>query len=342
VGGVVLFTQNGQTTELTVTFEGTFPSAYVEALFPATAPPSPGLAEVSYRDSSGDISEPVTITVLGGATPAPLVSVTPARVAPIGHEVLVEAQSLAAPFSLDATAVFTLNGKSTNLPTLVWAFESADSFIRLNAVIPASLLATPGTAQITVRNGDGTVSNSVGFVIEAANPLIQGTGPSQLLAGGGDSALLLTGSGFAPGGAAYWTANGQTSNLPAYYLDSSRLMVLAPARLLTQAGTGEVSYVDPLGQRSPGMQVPVVDPLRITAGGAFVTSVAPSLVPPGMQSIKLTLQGSGFTATGVAYWTANGSRAALATTFVNASNVNAVVPASLIGSAGSAQVSYGQ
>jgi hypothetical protein len=341
-GGAVLFTQNGQTIELTATVEGTFPSAYVEALFPATAPPSPGLAEVSYRDSSGDISEPRAVTVAGGAPPALLVSVTPARVAPIGHEVVVEAQSLAAPFSLDATAVFTLNGKSTNLPTLVWAFESADSFIRLNAVVPASLLATPGPAQITVRNGDGTVSNSVGFVIEAANPVIQGTGPSELLAGGGDSALLLTGSGFAASGAAYWTANGQTANLPAYYLDSSRLMVLVPAQLLSQAGTGEVSYVDPLGQRSPGMPVPVVDPLRITAGGAFVTSVAPSLVPPGMQSITLTLQGSGFTPSGVAYWTANGSRTALATTFVNASQVTAVVPASLIGSGGSAQVSYGQ
>lgn len=342
VEGVVLFTQNGQTTELTATRKGEFPRAYAEALFPANAPPSPGLAEVIYRDSSGVTSAPVTIVVLGGDTPAFLVSVTPSRVAPIGHEVLVEAQSLAAPFSLGATAVFTLNGKSTGLPTLVWAFGFPNSLTRLNAVIPASLLATPGTAQITVRNGDGTVSNPIGLLVETANPAIQSTGPSELLSGGGDSGLLLAGSGFAASGAAYWTANGQTTNLPAYYLDSSRLMVLVPAQLLTQAGTGEVSYVDPLGQRSPGMPVPVVDPLRITVGGTVVTSVAPSLVPPGMQSITLTLQGSGFTPTGVAYWTANGSRTALATTFVNASNVNAVVPASLIGSAGSAQVSYAQ
>ena len=342
VEGVVLFTQNGQTAELTATRKGEFPRAYVEALFPANAPPSPGLAEVIYRDSSGVTSAPITIVVRGGGAQPFLVDVTPSRIAPIGHEVLVEAQSLAVPFSLGATAVFTLNGTSTDLPTLVWAFGFPNSLTRLNAVIPASLLATPGRAQITVRNGDGTVSNPVDFLIETANPAIQSTGPSALLSGGGDSGLLLAGSGFAASGAAYWTANGQTTNLPAYYLDSSRLIVQVPAHLLTQAGTGEVSYVDPLGQRSPGMPVPVVDPLKITAGGTVLTSVAPSLVPPGMQSIKLTLQGSGFTATGVAYWTANGSRTALDTTFVNVTQVNAVVPASLIGSASSAQVSYAQ
>ena len=55
------------------------------------------------------------------------------------------------------------------------------------------------------------------LVIKAANPVIQRVGPKQFLAGSGDSALLLSRSGFA----AYRTANARTTSLPASYLESA-------------------------------------------------------------------------------------------------------------------------
>ena len=68
-----------------------------------------------------------------------------------------------------------------------------------------------------------------------------------------------------------------------------------------------------------------------------LTSLAPATVPVGVASYTMLINGSGFVEESTAHWNA-GTDIALATTFVSATQLKAIVPASLSAAVGTAQV----
>ncbi len=109
---------------------------------------------------------------------------------------------------------FTLSVSGTNFATgsdgAVVRWNSSDlsttriSSTTLTAAVPASLVATSGTATVSVRNGSGLwapVSNSVTFSVVAAAPVVSSLSPTFVWGGcvRTDLVLTVTGSNFVSG-----------------------------------------------------------------------------------------------------------------------------------------------
>jgi hypothetical protein len=112
------------------------------------------------------------------------------------------------------------------------AFTSATE---LQAAIPASFLAAPGTAQVTVVAG-ATVSPSAAFMI-APGAAIGSIAPASAVAGGPAFTLTVQGIGFEHGAAVAW--NG--SALPTTFVSSRQLTASVSAADIATAGTVAVT-----------------------------------------------------------------------------------------------------
>ena len=203
---------------------------------------------------------------------------------------------------------------------------------QLTALIPASELTTTGSASVTVVNptpGGGT-SNAATFTITATNPVPSVTSLSPASAAAGSTAVTLTVSGndFVASSAVHW--NGAA--LATTHVSASKLTALIPASDLTAAGSASVTVVNP----TPGGGTLNAATFTITATNPVpsVTSLSPASAAAGSTAVNLTIKGSDFVATSAAHW--NG--AALATTYVSASQLTALIPASDLKVNGSASV----
>ncbi len=118
------------------------------------------------------------------------------------------------------------------------------------------------------------------------------------------------------------------SPLATTYVSSTRLATVVPGSLLTIAGTARVSV-------SSGGAISNEADFPIYANGPILNSIDPSYAQAGGTGFTLTANGAGFDSGAVVKW--NGT--ALTTTFVNATQLRATIPASLIAAAGAASVS---
>ena len=119
------------------------------------------------------------------------------------------------------------------------------SSTRLEAAIPASDVATAGTANVTVFNpapGGGT-SNTATFTIQASNPVptITAINPSSAVAGSGGFTLTITGTNFVNSSVVRW--NG--SDRPTTFVSSTQLTAAIPASDVATAGTANVTVFNP-------------------------------------------------------------------------------------------------
>lgn len=197
---------------------------------------------------------------------------------------------------------------------------SVVSATQLTAPVLASLIAAPGSAQITVVSG-GITSNAVTFTI-VAGPAIGALTPSTASAGGPAFTLTVTGTGLASGSVVQW--NGMS--LPTVFVSGTQLTASVPANLIANIGTAQVTVVSG-GATSNALAFAVV-------AAPVIAAISPSSITAGSPAFTLTLTGAGFGAGAVVQW--NGT--ALPTTVVNGTQVTASVPASLIANFGSAQV----
>jgi hypothetical protein len=69
-----------------------------------------------------------------------------------------------------------------------------------------------------------------------------------------------------------------------------------------------------------------------------LSSISPSSVRAGSATFTLTCTGSNFISSSSVHWTAGGTTTVLATTFVSATQLTAVVPSSLVANRGTASV----
>jgi uncharacterized protein (TIGR03437 family) len=207
---------------------------------------------------------------------------------------------------------------STALSTTV------DSSSALHATVPAGLIATPGQVNLKIVNPDGSASLSWVFVVSAI-PTISSFSPASVSAGGPAFTLTVNGAYYVSGTVVQW--NG--ANLTTTFVSATQVTALVPAAMIAAAEQAWVSVVNPGGYASENL-------FNVTASIApGLTSLSPNTVAAGGPAFTLTVYGTNFVTGTVVQW--NGS--ALATTFVGAGQVTASVPANLIASPGTANIS---
>ena len=116
---------------------------------------------------------------------------------------------------------------------------------QLTALIPATDIATAGTASVTVFNpapGGGT-SNAVSFAIVAANPVPTITSLNPATATAGSAALTLTvnGTNFVTGSTVRWNGG----NRPTTFISSNQLTAAISAADVATAGAANITVFNP-------------------------------------------------------------------------------------------------
>jgi hypothetical protein len=252
----------------------------------------------------------------------------------------------ASPLSIDVLgygfrrgAVVLFNGTP-----LVTSYCETDAYclaVHLFATVPASLLQKAGWAKIEVQNPTPSLASiQVSYLrIDGLRPTISSVQPGNatLL----DSPLefsvpiIVNGTNFGPDTLArFYPAI--TDPPPTF--DALQIHVLGSTQLLAWV---TMKYPDSLGQwivevanTPPGGGISDPASFTITNGtfvsSPFLISLSPQTVAPGGPSFTLTINGTNLKAGAVVYCNST----PLVTTFVSDQQVTAVVPASLIRSAG--------
>ena len=277
---------------------------------PATIELGPSVLEVV---TNGIPSAPCALTV--DVTPV-LNSLSPATTTAGGPDLPLTVNGS----SFDNAAVVNWNGTA-----LATTFVSTG---QLTATVPAALIATAGTADVTVVNPGSLTSNALTFSIDNPGPVLSSLSPASTAAGSSDFTLTVNGSGFISGSTVNWTANSTTTPLTTTFVSATQLTATVPAALVTTAGTASVTVVTPApGGGTSGSQT-------FTINSPAITTLSPSTATVGGPAFTLTVNGSSFLNGSTVNW--NGS--ALATTFVSASQLTASVPAADIAAVGTASI----
>jgi uncharacterized protein (TIGR03437 family) len=146
---------------------------------------------------------------------------------------------------------------------------------QLTAAVPASLIATAGSASVTVANPNGSVSSPATFNINPPTvPTISSLSPTSATAGGPPFTLTVNGAGFASGAFVQWNS----TKLPTTYFNANQLTAAVPASLITAAGSASLTVVNPGGLTSSPATFTVEPPV-----GIFVSP----------QSLSFTYQAGG-------------------------------------------------
>jgi hypothetical protein len=256
--------------------------------------------------SGGVTSNAVTFTVV----PAPVItSISPSAATAGGPAFTLTVNGSG--FASGAV----VHWNQTSLATIV---VSAN---QLTAPVLASLIAAVGTVPITVTSG-GVTSNAVTFTI-VAGPALGALSPSTIGAGAPGFTLTATGTGFTSGSVVQW--NG--TPLQTTFVNATQVRAQVLASLIANVGTFQVTVVSG-GATSNVLTFAVV-------AAPTISTISPSTTAAGGPAFTLTVNGSGFAPGAAIQW--NG--APLPTTLVNATQLTAAVPANLIATFGSAQIS---
>jgi hypothetical protein len=273
-------------------------------------------------EPGGGLSNGFTLSIIPGQAPVPVLSSLDPGAVIVGN------------------ADFTLTVNGSNLvPTSVVLWNGsarATTFVnanRLTAQIPASDVASVGTAVITILTPGpgGGVSNPVNFGIISGPPpapILTSLNPTTATIGAGFT-LTVNGSNFAPNsvvqvnGSPRSTGFVSGSQLTAQILTSDvssvgslAITVFTPA---PGGGTSNTLFFSVVTTPNPVPVILSLNPVSATAGGPAFT---------------LSVNGSNFVAGSIVRW--NGIDQA--TTFVSGIQLDAQIPASNIASVGTASI----
>jgi len=250
--------------------------------------------------------------------------------------------------------------------------DSSGNVLQVYATIPASLVTTPGKAEILTHNpysgaGNNGLSNPLNFLINSSTPanpvpLLQSISPTNVNVGSGQTTLTLSGADFLtsanPPAIVCW--NSGTLATPTYMTlasssaSSTQITATLPPGLLSAAGTAFVTVVNPpssSGAPACGSGVDTSGQLAFTIVQPnplpVLQSISPSNVNAGSAAFPLTLTGTNFVTSSnpaqaaSVYWISGGGTTALAAASMSATSATQIVvnvPASLVATAGTATV----
>jgi len=227
----------------------------------------------------------------------------------------------------------TVNGTNfTSASTVMWGSTALTtqyvSATQLTGQVPALLVASAGTASVTVQTpapGGGT-SNANTFTINALVPSISGILPATTTAGSAAFPLTVKGANFTSASTVLW---GSTS-LTTQYMSAAQLTAQVPASLVATEGTDSVTVQTP----APGGGTSNANTFTINALVPSISSIAPASTAMGSAAFPLTVNGANFTSASTVMW----GSTALTTQYVSATQLTAQVTATLVASAGTASV----
>jgi hypothetical protein len=295
-------TVNFGTTQLIAT---NGPSGGIQVEVPASLLLTPGKIGVTVTSAEGT-SAPATFTIVLEPT---ITSLSPASITA-------------------GSPTFTLTINGTNFTPDSMAVHWGPSTLygpdyvsatQLKITIPASLIATAGTAGITVFNTWGGQSNEVIFTINPAPLAITSLSPASVTAGLPGLMLTVNGTGFTPGAAVLWG----TTPLGTIYVNPTQLTVAVPANLVANSGTGSITVTTAAGTSAPAT-------FTVNQAPPSISWLSSNMATAGGAAFTLTIDGEYFTPAAVVKW----GSIALATTELSATELTAMVPASLIAAAG--------
>jgi hypothetical protein len=194
----------------------------------------------------------------------------------------------------------------------------------LRATIPTSKLSAVAVLRLSVGTSPpgGGASKEITFEVQNPSATVTSLAPLSVLAGSPATVLVVTGEGFVPGAKIVFGA----TDLQTTFVSSTSVSGAVPAALLVASGSSPVKVVNPApgGGESTPIAFTVANP------AASIQSINPLAAFVGSAALPLTVNGTGFVAGSKIVF--NG--AALATTFVNGTQVSATIPAASLGAAG--------
>jgi hypothetical protein len=177
--------------------------------------------------------------------------------------------------------------------------------------------AVVGKNYLVVQNpapGGGT-SNKEAFTVSNPVPAITSLSPAAVVVNSPATQVTVTGTGFNSTSVAYFGATAVPTTLVA----STELTISLNVFQLSATGTTPITVVN----SAPGGGTSNAAPFTVTNGQLAITSVSPSQLTSGGPQMTLVINGLGFVNASVV----NFNNVALATTFVSANQLTAVLPA---------------
>lgn len=303
-----------------VTMATTFVNAtQLTATITAGAIATAGAKAVTVQNIAG-ASNSVTLTVTAAPNPAPtLSSISPTNTS-----------AGSAQFTLTVNGSNFVNGSIVrwNGSDLVTTVVSAT---QLTAIVPAGLVASQGTATVTVFNpapGGGTSSGqtfTIGAAPSAPAPVIISISPAAKFAGDAQFTLTVNGEDFVSGSIV--RINGQ--NRATTFVSDTQLTATITAGDIAIAGTRAIDVLNPDSQNSNDLTLTVN-----AAPAPTITSLSPGSVLSGSPQITLTVNGTNYLSSSIVR--VNGVDRA--TTFVSATQLTAIIPESLLAQPGTLSI----
>jgi hypothetical protein len=298
----------------------------LRAIVPASLIANVGVALITVANPGNAVSNAVKFDITAGV---PLLNgFSDPNVSPVAGSASFQLGVVGSGFVSGSVVRWDNGAGPQNLTT---GFLTSSS---LTALVPAALIAAPGTAFITVSNPGGIVSNTLSITIKPpANnqpPSVTGLDPTSISANSASFKLTITGTGFVTGALANWNAGGNTQVLTTGFTSGTQLIALVPAGLLATPGPVFISVSNPGGAISNTM----VFTINPQSGSAPTINTSNGLVPPsvtiGSTGFQLQVNGSNFQNGSVVQFNLGSGPQALQTGYVSGSQLNALVPASLL------------
>ena len=288
-------------------------STQLTAIVPAANVVSAGTASIMVYTEGQGASGAVTFTISDTTSSTPVItSLSPASIAA-------------------GSSSFTLTVTGSNFTsdaTVRWNDSDLETtFIgstRLTALVSADNIVTSGTASVTVYDPDqgGGLSNVYSFTITQPNiptPTLTGLSPASVYTGSSAITMRLTGANFTSTSVVLWN----DAQVGVTYLGSTKLVLTVPASSLTTAGTVTVR----VSNAASGGGVSNSQLFYINNPRPIASSINPNRLPVGYSSdVEMVVTGRKFVPGAIVRW----NETDLATTYLSAAQLKAVVPASLI------------
>jgi hypothetical protein len=293
-------------------------STTLEAAIPATDLVTAGAYPVSVVSPTpgGGASNAVTVTV---TNPAPAIaSISPAKIAAGTRPLVLTIIGN----GFVAGSVVQWNGQSRSTNHL--------SSTTLEATLLAEDIANPGSGTISVFSPPpgGGVSNASTVAVSDVTPAITSIFPPNATAGDSTFIATITGRNFVAGSSVRWNGQDRLTT----YRSSDTLEAQIRASDVAAAGPADIAVINPSGGGSSNtISFAVNNPTPV------IGTLSPNRYwdDDDIISITLLVRGSGFVPVSVVRW--NGS--SLATTYRNATTLEAIIPESEVAKVGEHQVS---